>query len=66
VSRSCSCGWSSASHRGGPRSILGRSAWNFVVDGLALGRVFLGVLRFSPVIVIPRILHIYSSITDGM
>jgi hypothetical protein len=33
----------------------------FVVDKVALGQVFLRVLRFSPVIIIPPLLHIHLS-----
>ena len=39
-----------------------RSAWDFVVDGLARGQVFLGILQFSPVSVITPMLHIHSFI----
>jgi hypothetical protein len=33
----------------------------FVVDKVALGQVFLRVLRFSPVTIIPPLLHIHLS-----
>jgi hypothetical protein len=38
-----------------PRTVYVR----FVVDTVALGRVFLPVLRFSPVSIIPPKLHTY-------
>jgi hypothetical protein len=38
----------------------------FVVDKIALGQVSLRVLRFSPVSIIPTLLHIYSYIIWGM
>jgi hypothetical protein len=43
-------------HLGGPGSILGQSV-GFVVDKVALGQVFLRVLRFSPVSFIQTVLH---------
>jgi hypothetical protein len=39
---------------------------NFVVDKVALGQVLFRVLRFSPVNVIPPLLHIHSYIIRGM
>jgi hypothetical protein len=52
---------SPVSYRGGP-------GWNvgFVVDKVALGYAFIGVLRFSPVIIIPPLLSpaLYNSATD--
>jgi hypothetical protein len=38
--------------RGGP-NLLPCQLWDFMVDEVALGQDFLGVLRFSPVIIIP-------------
>jgi hypothetical protein len=38
----------------------------FVLDEVALRQVFLRVLRFSPVIIIPPLLHIHSCIIWGM
>jgi hypothetical protein len=38
----------------------------FVVDEVELGQVFLPVLRFSPVIVIPTRSHIHPSIADAL
>jgi hypothetical protein len=56
-------GQSPASHRQGlfsPSSCM----W-FVVDKVALRRVFLPVLRFSPVSTFPPILHTHSSTTNA-
>jgi hypothetical protein len=38
----------------------------FGVAKVALGQVFVGVLRLSPVSIIPSLLRIHSSITWGM
>jgi hypothetical protein len=46
-----------ASHRGSPGSIPGSVYVGFVMDKVALGQVFLRVLRFSPVNFIPPVLH---------
>jgi hypothetical protein len=46
-----------ASHPGGLDSIPGSVNVGFVVDKVALGQVFFGVLQFSPVNFIPPVLH---------
>jgi hypothetical protein len=46
-----------AFHRYGPGLIQGLIHMTFVVDKVALGQVFLQVLRFSPVSIIPPMLH---------
>jgi hypothetical protein len=38
----------------------------FVIDKVALGQVFLRVLRFSPASIIPPLLHIHSCIMWGL
>jgi len=38
----------------------------FNVEKLALAQVFLGVLRFCPVSIIPPLLHIHSSATQAV
>ena len=64
--RSCLCYWhelrpyhgsdvqSPDSHSGGPGSIPGQSIWD---EEVTLGEVFLGVLWFFPVSIIPPMLH---------
>jgi hypothetical protein len=42
---------------GGPGSVSGQLSVGFVVDELARGNVFLRVLRFSPVSIIPPMFH---------
>jgi hypothetical protein len=39
----------------GPGSIRGQSMWGFVVDRVALGQVFLRLLMFTPVSIIPLV-----------
>jgi hypothetical protein len=51
-----------ACHCRGPGSIPGQSHLGFVVDKVALGWVFLPALQFSPVSIIPPLLHTHSFI----
>jgi hypothetical protein len=40
--------------------------WGYVGDKVALGQSFLRVIRFSPISIIPSLLHIHSCIIWGM
>ena len=51
-----------ASHRGGPGSMTNQSRWDLWYEKVALGQVFVHVLRFSPISVIPQMLHTHLQV----
>jgi hypothetical protein len=65
-----SCHWSGcyspASNCQGPVSITGQSFIKFVVDEVVPGQVFLRILRFSPLSIIPQMLHTHFNLNTTL